>query len=329
MVLLPKQFKSVADANLLRAIESKLEEVENRIQAATRHTESMVDSMANHLAAAGGKRLRPVLVLLTSHLGDPAAPEVLDAAVVMEITHLATLYHDDVMDQAQTRRGVDAAHVVWGNNVAILTGDLLFARASNIVSELGEDALKLQAKVFEQLVLGQLHETIGPQSLDPLEHYLEVVRDKTGSLIALSARLGALTSGADKSYQEPLQAFGEKVGVAFQLADDLIDIRSSSAESGKDGGTDILAGVPTLPTLLLAKRDDAESSQLAADIAAANETTIASVLQRLRAHPVMQEAEEITQRWAADAIKAIEPLPQGSVKSALEAFAKAVVDRRG
>ncbi len=268
-------------------------------------------------------------MLLTSHLGDPAAPEVLDAAVVMEITHLATLYHDDVMDQAQTRRGVDAAHVVWGNNVAILTGDLLFARASNIVSELGEDALKLQAKVFEQLVLGQLHETIGPQSLDPLEHYLEVVRDKTGSLIALSARLGALTSGADKSYQEPLQAFGEKVGVAFQLADDLIDIRSSSAESGKGGGTDILAGVPTLPTLLLAKRDDAESSQLAADIAAANETTIASVLQRLRAHPVMQEAEEITQRWAADAIKAIEPLPQGSVKSALEAFAKAVVDRRG
>jgi heptaprenyl diphosphate synthase len=329
VVLLPKQFRSVADANLLRDIESKLEEVENRIQAATRHTESMVDSMANHLAAAGGKRLRPVLVLLTSHLGDPAAPEVLDAAVVMEITHLATLYHDDVMDQAQTRRGVDAAHVVWGNNVAILTGDLLFARASNIVSDLGEEALKLQAKVFEQLVLGQLHETIGPQSLDPLEHYLEVVRDKTGSLIALSARLGALLAGADKSYQEPLQAFGEKVGVAFQLADDLIDIRSSSVESGKDGGTDILAGVPTLPTLLLAKRADAESSQLAADIAAANETTIASVLQRLRAHPVMQEAEEITQRWAADAIKAIEPLPQGSVKSALEAFAKAVVDRRG
>jgi heptaprenyl diphosphate synthase len=329
VVLLPKQFRSVADANLLRDIESKLEEVENRIQAATRHTESMVDSMANHLAAAGGKRLRPVLVLLTSHLGDPAAPEVLDAAVVMEITHLATLYHDDVMDQAQTRRGVDAAHVVWGNNVAILTGDLLFARASNIVSDLGEEALKLQAKVFEQLVLGQLHETIGPQSLDPLEHYLEVVRDKTGSLIALSARLGALLAGADKSYQEPLQAFGEKVGVAFQLADDLIDIRSSSVESGKDGGTDILAGVPTLPTLLLAKRADAESSQLAADIAAANETTIASVLQRLRVHPVMQEAEEITQRWAADAIKAIEPLPQGSVKSALEAFAKAVVDRRG
>jgi heptaprenyl diphosphate synthase len=329
VVLLPKQFKSVADANLLRAIESKLEEVENRIQAATRHTESMVDSMANHLAAAGGKRLRPVLVLLTSHLGDPATPEVLDAAVVMEITHLATLYHDDVMDQAQTRRGVDAAHMVWGNNVAILTGDLLFARASNIVSDLGEEALKLQAKVFEQLVLGQLHETIGPQSLDPLEHYLEVVRDKTGSLIALSARLGALLAGADRSYQEPLQAFGEKVGVAFQLADDLIDIRSSSVESGKDGGTDILAGVPTLPTLLLAKRDDAESSQLAADIAAANETTIASVLQRLRVHPVMQEAEEITQRWAADAIKAIEPLPQGSVKSALEAFAKAVVDRRG
>ena len=329
MVLLPKQFQSVGDSKLMRAIESKLEVVEQRIQEATSHTESMVDSMANHLAAAGGKRLRPVLVLLTSHLGDSESQDVLDAAVVMEITHLATLYHDDVMDQAQTRRGVDAAHMVWGNNVAILTGDLLFARASNIVSELGEEALKLQAKVFEQLVLGQLHETIGPQGGDPLEHYLNVVRDKTGSLIALSARLGALLSGAPQDYQEPLQVFGEKVGIAFQLADDLIDIRSTSTESGKVSGTDILAGVPTLPVLLLAKHQDADSRQLATDIESANETTIASVLGRLRDHSVMAEAEEITQRWAEDAIAAIDPLPEGSVKNALVAFARAVVDRRG
>lgn len=329
MPKLPKQFKSIADAKLMRDIESRMEHVETRILQATSHAEKTVDTISSHLARAGGKRLRPVLVLVTSHLGDPNREEVLDAAVVMEITHLATLYHDDVMDQADTRRGVDTAHTVWGNSIAILVGDLLFARASNIVSHLGEEALKLQAEVFEQLVLGQLHETIGPEDEDPLEHYIQVVRDKTGSLIALSAQLGALLSGADGSYQEPLRLFGERIGVAFQLADDLIDIRSSAAESGKIAGTDILAGVPTLPVLLLENHSDEKSRALAADIASANETTIASVLERLRQHPVMTEAEEITQGWADDAIAALAAIPSGSVRSALEAFARAVVDRNG
>jgi len=329
MPKLPKQFKSIADQKLMRSIESSMELVETRLLEATAHAEQTVDTISSHLARAGGKRLRPVLVLVTSHLGDPARDEVLDAAVVMEITHLATLYHDDVMDQAETRRGVDTAHTVWGNNIAILVGDLLFARASNIVSHLGEEALKLQAEVFEQLVLGQLHETMGAGDADPLQHYLDVIRDKTGSLIALSARLGALLSGADASYQEPLRLFGERIGIAFQLADDLIDIRSAEEDSGKVAGTDILAGVPTLPVLLLASQGDDESTQLAADIAAANEATIGDVLTRLRDHAVMDQAEEITQRWADDAIAAIDPLPDGSVKSALIAFAEAVVNRKG
>ena len=275
--------------------------------------------------------MRPVLVLLTSHLGDANAEEVLDAAVVMEITHLATLYHDDVMDQAKARRGVDAAQIVWGNNVAILTGDLLFARASNIVSGLGERALSLQARVFEQLVLGQLHETLGPnQGEDPLEHYLNVLRDKTGSLIALSARLGAMLSGADEKYQEPLQLFGERIGVAFQLADDLIDIRSKTQDSGKVSGTDLLAGVPTLPVLLLSGFDDAESRELASDIASGiTSEQLPGILDRLRSHPAMETAQAQTLEWAERAIEAIEPLPEGGVKNALVAFARAGVERKG
>ena len=275
--------------------------------------------------------MRPVLVLLTSHLGDPKSEDVLDAAVVMEITHLATLYHDDVMDQAKARRGVDAAQMVWGNNVAILTGDLLFARASNIVSGLGERALSLQARVFEQLVLGQLHETLGPnQGEDPLEHYLNVLRDKTGSLIALSARLGAMLSGADEKYQEPLQLFGERIGVAFQLADDLIDIRSKTQDSGKVSGTDLLAGVPTLPVLLLSGFDDAKSRELASDIASGiTSEQLPGILDRLRNHPAMETAQAQTLEWAERAIEAIEPLPEGGVKNALVAFARAVVERKG
>ena len=329
MALLPPQFQKLGDAKLLKQIESDLKVVESRIQDATSRADSVVDEMSNHLAQAGGKRLRPLLVLLTSHLGSGTNSEVMDAAVVMEVTHLATLYHDDVMDEASTRRGVDAAHMVWGNSIAILTGDLLFARAANIVSHLGTEALQLQAKVFEQLVLGQLHETIGPGDADPLQHYLDVVRDKTGSLIALSARIGALLSGADESFQESLQLYGERVGIAFQLADDLIDIRASKKDSGKIAGTDILAGVPTLPALLLSGYEDQDSKELAADIASASEANIASVLERLRNHPVIAKAEEVTDSWAEMAIDALKPLPSGSVKSALEAFARAVVDRKG
>ena len=306
-------------------------EVESRIQAATSHTEPLIDKMSSHLSRAGGKRMRPVLVLLTAHLGDPDQEHVLDAAVVMEITHLATLYHDDVMDQANARRGVETAHLVWGNNVAILTGDLLFARASNIVSGLGERALSLQAKVFEQLVLGQLHETVGPgEAEDPLSHYLDVLRDKTGSLIALSARLGAMLAGADEKYQEPLQLFGERIGVAFQLADDLIDIRAKVQDSGKISGTDLLAGVPTLPVLLLSGYDDEDSKQLASDIAAGiSSEQLPGILERLRQHPAMELAQAQTHEWAERAIEAISPLPEGSVKDALVAFARAVVERKG
>ena len=306
-------------------------EVESRIQAATSHAEPLINKMSSHLSRAGGKRMRPVLVLLTSHLGDKDQEHVLDAAVVMEITHLATLYHDDVMDQANARRGVETAHLVWGNNVAILTGDLLFARASNIVSGLGERALSLQAKVFEQLVLGQLHETVGPNDgEDPLSHYLDVLRDKTGSLIALSARLGAMLAGADEQYQEPLQLFGERIGVAFQLADDLIDIRAKVQDSGKISGTDLLAGVPTLPVLLLSSFDDEASKKLAADIEAGiSNEQLADILERLRQHPAMELAQKQTMEWAERAIEAIEPLPAGSVKDALVAFARAVVERKG
>jgi heptaprenyl diphosphate synthase len=187
----------------------------------------------------------------------------------------------------------------------------------------------MQAKVFEQLVLGQLHESIGARETEPMKHYLDVIRDKTGSLIALSAQLGALLGKADEKYQKPLGEFGELMGIAFQLSDDLIDIRSTTLDSGKQAGTDILAGVATLPVIMLASHQDAASQSLLARITAATGESIESVLGELSSHPVMAEAEQYTQTWASRAIAAIGELPAGSVKSALEAFAKAVVNRKG
>jgi heptaprenyl diphosphate synthase len=328
---LPKQFAKVADRTLMRSIESKLEIVEAGIEKIVSSDERVISDLAGHLSRAGGKRMRPVLVLLTAHLANSEGQDLIDAAIVMEVTHLATLYHDDVMDQAPLRRGVETAHMVWNNNMAILAGDLLFARASRLVASLGERALAMQAATFERLVLGQLHETIGPaQGDDALEHYISVMRDKTGSLIALSAQLGVLLSGADESYLAAVGEFGESIGVAFQLMDDIIDIQSEQDNSGKNPGTDLLAGVPTLPVLLLRESTDHESKALLQKIdAGLTLEVLPSVVAELRANSVMQRAQLAANDWANRAIRAIDPLPEGSVKSALVAFAEAVVDRKG
>lgn len=332
VISLPRQLKKVSDRALLKAIESGLEVVEANLQVATQHADKIAGASARHLVDAGGKRIRPTLVLLAAQLGDAKKQEVIDAAVVVELTHLATLYHDDVMDDAPTRRGVPTAQMIWGNSIAILTGDLLFARASQVGSHLGEESLKLQADTFERLCLGQLHETIGPTEFDdPIAHYIQVMADKTGSLISASARLGIMLSGAPREFIEPMRVYGEKVGVAFQLIDDVIDI-SEAGPSGKTPGTDLRAGVPTLPVLLLRKAaasGDTEAISLLAliDGGLADDSRLQEALVRLRNHEVAELAYLEAKRWADEAVQAIAAIPEGSVKNALELFAQAVVDR--
>ena len=331
-IKLPHQLKKVADRALLKSIESGLVVVEAGLQVATAHADKIAGASARHLVDAGGKRVRPTLVMLAAQFGDPKKQEVIDAAVVVELTHLATLYHDDVMDDAPTRRGVPTAQMIWGNSIAILTGDLLFARASQVGSHLGEESLKLQADTFERLCLGQLHETIGPaESDDPIAHYIQVMADKTGSLISASAQLGIMLSGAPREYIEPLRIYGEKVGVAFQLIDDVIDI-SEAGPSGKTPGTDLRAGVPTLPVLLLRKAatdGDATAAELLEfiDGGLEDDAKLNEALTRLRSHKVAELAELEARRWSQEAVEAIAVLPEGSIKNALALFAQAVVDR--
>ena len=331
-ISLPRQLKKVVDKELLKNLEQGIETVEQQLVLATAHAGKVEAASSRHLLSAGGKRIRPTLVLLAAQFGDATNQSVLDAAVIVEITHLATLYHDDVMDDAPTRRGVATAQVIWGNSVAILTGDLLFARAAQIGANLGVDSLKLQADTFERLCLGQLHETIGPgDGEDPIDHYIQVMADKTGSLISASAQLGIMLSGAPIEYKEPLRHYGEKVGVAFQLIDDVIDI-SEEGPSGKTPGTDLRAGVPTLPVLLLRKAaadGDAEAQALLEliDGGLEDEAKLQQALTGLRKHEVANLAYLEAKRWADDAVASISTLPDGSIKKALEIFATAVVER--
>ncbi len=331
-----KLFASSEERKFAVAIEDGLAEVEAGLIAEMSFTDDIADVTSRYLLDAGGKRVRPTLTLLTAQLGAGNNESVIRAAEAVEITHLASLYHDDVMDEAQLRRGVPSAQTVWGNSVAILTGDLLFARASRLIAGLGDRGLELQAETFERLVLGQLHETTGPgDDEDPIAHYLQVLADKTGSLISLAAVLGVIFGDAPEQYQQPVKDFGERVGVAFQLIDDIIDLSAETEQTGKLAGTDLRAGVPTLPLLYLrrAAETDAAAAGLLARIerdaasGAAADREFSEAVAELRDHDVTRDTLTEARRWADDAVAALEPLPEGPVKKALTKFAEAIVER--
>ena len=336
-----KLFASSDERRFANAIEDGLAAVEAGLLEQMSFTDDLADVTSRYLLEAGGKRVRPVLTLLTAQLGDGNNDAVISAAQAIEITHLASLYHDDVMDEAQMRRGVPSAQNVWGNSVAILTGDLLFARASKIISSLGEAAIQLQADTFERLCLGQLHETIGPRpGEDPIAHYLQVLADKTGSLIATAGQVGVLFSNASDEYIQPVVQFGERIGVAFQLIDDVIDLAPRLDDTGKTPGTDLRAGVATLPLLYLrelAEKDDAAAEMLrridddvstaSYDEADADSADLSAAIEELREHEVTRRTLSEAHRWADDAVAALIPLPDGPVKKALTRFAGTIVER--
>lgn len=327
-------FASSEDRATAASVEAGLELVEEGLLRELSFSDSMADVTSRYLMSAGGKRVRPMLTLLTAHLGSGVNPRVLRAAEAIEITHLASLYHDDVMDEAEKRRGVPSAQTVWGNSVAILTGDLLFARASKLIASLGERAIILQAETFERLVLGQLNETAGPdEGEDHIEHYIDVLRNKTGSLIAAAGQMGVVFSDAAPEYETAVMHFGERIGVAFQLVDDVLDLSPRSDETGKLAGTDLRAGVPTLPLLHL--RRHAEADPEAADLLARLDRGIESgdspeftlAIEELRRHQVTADTLAEAHRWAREAVEALAPLPNGSVKKALVRFADVMVER--
>ncbi|MBY8888550.1 polyprenyl synthetase family protein [Streptomyces sp. PTM05] len=325
---------SVRDQVLDTDIRVGLAEVEEGLLEATKSDVPFITNAAQHLVRAGGKRFRPLVVLLAAHFGDPYAPGVVPSAVVVELTHLATLYHDDVMDEADVRRGVPTANARWDNSVAVLTGDFVFARASHILADLGPEAVRIQAEAFERLVTGQILETAGPQDgRDAIDHYLEVLAGKTGSLMAVSGRFGAMMSGADDAVVDTLTQYGERIGIAFQLVDDVLDIASDGHESGKTPGTDLREGIATLPVLHLRSGafDSPEDRRLIALLEGdlTDDARHAQALALLRAHPALEMARRDAIRYADLARAALSPLPECAAKNALEALCDAVVHRAG
>jgi heptaprenyl diphosphate synthase len=321
----------IDDEELADRLRERMATVETALFGHVSGRTAYVTEAARHLLAAGGKRFRPLLVLLAAEAGPrPDAEELVTAACVVEITHVGSLYHDDVMDEADLRRGADSANSRYDNLVAILTGDFLFAKSSELTATLGPEAVRIQAETFTKLVEGQILETVTPgPDEDPLEHYLEVVAGKTGSLIATSARYGSLFAGAPPEVVTALTEYGELVGTAFQLSDDILDVASDSDESGKTPGTDLREGVPTLPVLMAQASTDPADARLRELLAGdlTDDAPHAEALDLLRKHPAMDQARRYVVARAEEAKQRLAVLPDGPVRSALEAFADVVAVR--
>jgi heptaprenyl diphosphate synthase len=321
----------VTDPELEARLRARMAVVEEALDSYVRSEAAFVTEAARHLMQAGGKRFRPLLVLLAAETGDQAdSDDIITAACVVELTHLASLYHDDVMDEADLRRGAASANARWDNHVAILTGDFLFSKSSELTAGLGPGGVRIQAQTFTRLVEGQILETLGPgEGDDPLEHYLRVVAGKTGSLIATSAQYGAIYSGATSDVEAALTEYGEKVGVAFQLSDDILDIASESHESGKTPGTDLREGVLTLPTLIAMRSQDPADHRLKTLLSQdlSDDDLHAETLALIRQHPAMDEARRYVSGLANEAKELLKVLPDGPVRAALDAFADVVATR--
>jgi heptaprenyl diphosphate synthase len=321
-----------ADPGLESAVQTTLATVEEHLRTAVNSDDPLVAEAARHLVDAGGKRFRPLLAAIAAEFGTGGGPDVVLSATVVELTHLATLYHDDVMDEAQVRRGAPSANSRWGNSIAILVGDFLFARAADIAAHLGLDAVRIQAHTFARLVHGQIAETVGHRESDPVAHYLHVVAEKTGSLIATSARFGAMFGGLAPPEVDALARYGETMGVAFQLSDDLLDIASDAVQSGKTPGTDLREGVPTLPVLyaLAGDENDAAAVRLREILSAGpvtDDTLHAEALGLLRESAALKRARETVRAYAEQARAELSPLPAVPARRALESLCDFIADR--
>jgi heptaprenyl diphosphate synthase len=321
------------DAAFAASVRDGVARIEQLMETELRGADDLMTEAVLHLFEAGGKRFRPLFTVLSAQLGpQPDADEVTIAGAVIELVHLATLYHDDVMDEAQVRRGATSANVRWGNNIAILAGDYLFATASRLVSRLGPNAVRIIAETFAQLVTGQMRETRGAANgVDSIEHYLKVVHEKTACLIGAAGQFGAMFSGADDDQVQRLSRLGGIVGTAFQISDDIIDIDSDPDESGKLPGTDLREGVHTLPVLYALRESGPEAYRLRELLVGPvdDDAVVAEALTLLRASPGMAKAKDTVARYAAQARSELAALPDVAGRQALATLVDYTINRHG
>ncbi len=286
-------------------------------------TDPVVGDVATHLLRAGGKRIRPALVMTCSRAGVPGRPATDLAAVAIELVHLATLYHDDVMDETAMRRGVPTVHANWGIQVAVLAGDYLFARGSELGAQAGGEVPGILARAIADVCQGQIAETWSAN--DPgrgVEEFLDTIAKKTAALFRASCELGAATATAPAAAREALVAYGFHLGMAFQIVDDLLDLLGDEDVTGKPAGTDLKEGIYTLPVIYACRRDPSLARRLAE-----GERELGEVLPLLESTGALAAARADAGRHHRSAREALGRLELSDWRSALEATVDGVLAR--
>ncbi len=333
-MIAPALFTNRVDAATLEAIAVDIAEIERELSRQVGSRIELVDDVCSHTLQAGGKRLRPAFVALAAKAcGTPYdATRVVRLGACMEMIHMATLIHDDVIDRADTRRGKATASAVFGNTAAILSGDVLLARAMTILAQDGDlEIIRLVSSAVVELAEGEVREleTRGRIELTEAEHF-EILRMKTASFIECCCRVGAKVASAPVEIEDALGCYGHTIGMAFQVVDDLLDYRGDHAKTGKPVATDYVEGCPTLPLIYLwplleaNERDQVASAfghQSAVD-------TVPIVVRWMNERGAFTRAEATADRMGSEAVSALSSLPTSSERDLLEAVADFVINRQ-
>jgi heptaprenyl diphosphate synthase len=297
-----------------------------RIEAALARSvqtgDAYLTEIASHLISAGGKLLRPMLALAAAQVADgPSSDDAVQGGIACELVQTGSLYHDDVMDEASTRRGVETVNAKWGNLQAILAGDFLLARASEIAASLGTEVAGLLARTIGRLCEGQIEElrhTYNPAR--PESSYVASIAGKTASLFATSARIGAIVAGLDRPTIDALTAYGEAFGMVFQIVDDLLDVTATDGQLGKPAGHDMVEGVYTLPVLRTLQSGGIAAASLLDLLGRPLEPSEREkALEIVRAHSGVASALGTAREWADRAVEACASLPPTPATDALRA----------
>ena len=287
-----------------------LEKLEKRLFEVTVSEDTYLTEISQYLMEAGGKRFRPIISLLAGELGTENKDKVIDAGISVELIHLGRLYHDDVIDEATTRRGVESTNRKWNATLAILAGDYLLARSSELAADnLGLESVKLLASTYAELVVGQTKEVqFSFDTKHGTDDYLEVISGKTASLIRTSAKLGAMASNSSPELIESISSWAWHSGIIFQITDDILDLNSDTETLGKPAGNDILEGTYTLPVLLALEKDRIKIEDILHQVKN-SEIELVEVLQEFNNDEIVEESNKFVNhhfKQSNEAIKNIE-----------------------
>jgi heptaprenyl diphosphate synthase len=313
----------------LPLLEDDLHRVEDELRASVITEDPFLTEVARNLIVAGGKRLRPVLSLAAAYAGaGTASHDVVRGGVAVELVHLGSLYHDDVMDEAATRRGTPTANARFGNFIAIVAGDFCLAVSAQIAASLGVEVSGLLGFTIGELCKGQVAEFQSLFKLDRAEEaYFRSIDGKTASLMAAASRIGAITSGLPSDQVEALTVYGQRIGMVFQVADDILDVVATDEQLGKPAGNDLVEGVYTLP-VLRALRDPHIGDELTRLLSSPVDRSNVDQLRKLvRSSDAIEQAIKVARGFADEARDSLNALPKSETRTELANLGHVLLDR--